>query len=48
MKKVFAVIMSAIGFGLIAGLVFAGVTLVFTKTGVINNNAIVKGVESIE
>ena len=47
MKKVLTVIISAIGFGLIAGLVFTAVTLVFTKTGIISNNAIVKSVENI-
>ena len=48
MKKVLTVILSAIGFGLIAGLVFTAVTLVSTKTGIINNDTIVKSVENIE
>ena len=48
MKKVLTVIISAIGFGLIAGLVFVGVTLFSTKIGVLKNNAIVQSIESVE
>ena len=40
MKKVLTVIISAIAFGLIAGLVMVGVSVFSTKLGIINNNAI--------
>ncbi len=45
MKKVLTVIISAIAFGLIAGLVMVGVNVVATKTGVVSNNTIVSGIE---
>lgn len=48
MKKVLTVIISAIGFGLIAGLVFVGIVLFSTKVGILKNNAIVQGIESVE
>ena len=46
MKKVLTVIISAIAFGLIAGLVMVGVNVFSAKTGIINNNAIVSGIEN--
>ena len=46
MKKILTVIISAIAFGLIAGLVMVGVTVFSTKMGIINNNAIVSGIEN--
>ena len=48
MKKVLTVIISAIGFGLIAGLVFVGLVLFSTKVGILKNNTIVQGIESVE
>ena len=45
MKKVLTVIISAIAFGLIAGLVMVGVNVFSVKTGIMNNNAIVSGIE---
>lgn len=48
MKKVLTVIISAIAFGLIAGLVYVGVLVFATKTGVVKDNAIVKSIESVE
>ena len=44
MKKVLTVIISAIAFGLIAGLVYVGVLVFATKTGVVKDNAIVKSI----
>ena len=46
MKKVLTVIISAIAFGLIAGLVMVGVNVISAKIGIINNNAIVSGIEN--
>ena len=46
MKKVLTVIISAIAFGLIAGLVMVGVSVFSTKLGIINNNAIVNSIEN--
>ena len=46
MKKVLTVIISAIAFGLIAGLVFVGVNIFSVKTGIINNNPVVSGIEN--
>ena len=46
MKKVLTVIISAIAFGLIAGLVMVGVNVFSAKIGIINNNAIVSGIEN--
>ena len=46
MKKILTVIISAIAFGLIAGLVMVGVNVFSTKMGIINNNAIVSGIEN--
>ncbi len=48
MKKVLTVIISAIGFGLIAGLVFIGLLVFATKTGVVKDNTIVKSIENVE
>ena len=45
MKRVLTVIISAIAFGLIAGLVMVGVNVFSTKIGV-TNNAIVSGIEN--
>ena len=47
MKKVLTVIISAIAFGLIAGLCFVGINVFAVKTGIINNNAIVNEIESL-
>ena len=47
MKKVITVIISAIAFGLIAGLCFVGINVFAVKTGIVNNNAIVNGIESL-
>lgn len=46
MKKVLTVIISAIAFGLIAGLVMVGVSVFSTKLGIMNNNAIVNSIEN--
>lgn len=46
MKKVLTVIISAIAFGLIAGLVMVGVNVFSAKTGIVYNNAIVNGIEN--
>ena len=46
MKKVLTVIISAIAFGLVAGLVFVGVNIFSVKTGIINNNPVVSGIEN--
>ena len=45
MKKVLTVIVSAIAFGLIAGLVMVGINIFSVKTGLVSNNAIVNEVE---
>lgn len=45
MKKVLTVIVSAIAFGLIAGLVMVGINIFSVKTGLVSNNAIVSEVE---
>lgn len=47
MKKVLTVIISAIAFGLIAGLVMVGVNVFAVKTGVTGNNAIVSAIEDM-
>ena len=47
MKKVLTVIISAISFGLIAGLVIVGVNVFSVKTGIISNNAIVSEIENL-
>ena len=46
MKKGLSVIISAIAFGLVAGLVMVGVNVFSTRLGITNNNAIVSGIES--
>ena len=46
MKKVLTVIISAIAFGLIAGLVFVGVNVISVKKGLVSNNPIVSEIES--
>ena len=45
MKKVLTVIVSAIAFGLIAGLVMVGINIFSVKSGLVSNNAIVNEVE---
>ena len=45
MKKVLTVIVSAISFGLIAGLVMVGINIFSVKAGLVSNNAIVSEVE---
>ena len=47
MKKVLTIFISAIAFGLVAGLVMVGVNVFSTKLGIVNNNAIVNGIESV-
>ena len=47
MKKILTVIISAIAFGLIAGLCFVGINVYATKSGILPNNAIVNEIESL-
>ena len=47
MKKVLTVIISAIAFGLIAGLVMVGVSVFSVKTGIVADNAVVSGIENL-
>ena len=47
MKKVLTVIISAIAFGLIAALVFIGVNVFSVKSGLINSNPVVSGIENV-
>ena len=47
MKKVLTVIISAIAFGLIAGLVMVGVNVFSLQTGLLKNNAVVDIIENV-
>ena len=47
MKKILTVIVSAIAFGLIAGLVMVGVNVFSVQTGIIKNNPIVSSIENV-
>lgn len=46
MKKIITVIISAIAFGLIAGLVMVGVNVFSVQTGIVKNNALVDMIEN--
>ena len=46
MKKILTVVISAIAFGLIAGLVMVGINIVSIKTGIVPQNAIVDSIEN--
>lgn len=48
MKKVLTVIISGIAIGLIAGLVMIGVNVFAVKTGIVNSNAVVSGIENLD
>lgn len=47
MKKVLTVIISAISFGLIAGLVMVGINVFSVKSGIVEKNAIVSEIENL-
>ena len=46
MKRILTVIISAIAFGLIAGLVMVGVNVFSAKMGIVNNNPIINSIEN--